>query len=251
MSRKGIEKITLLLFVLLLSMVGVVVLGAEYFQIAHVEVSGNQDISKEEIIKLSGIQKYENIFKLDKTLVKKRLESNPYIQVEDIGRNYPNGVYICVRERKKKAVIPYLTSNIVIDTQGIVLEIANEKQTYEYPVVKDLHVKSFAKGEQIIAGDSYQFRALLRVLEGIYNQEIEDMVDEIHIQNPDNIYILAEKNIKIKLGQAIDVDNKLKWLKTDEFKQLEPDLLSEWVFDISIPGKAIFSPVLDWGDSYE
>lgn len=251
MVRKGIQKIILLLFIMLLSMVGVVILGAEYFQIEHIAVSGNEGISDEEIIKLSGIQKYDNIFKLDKSLVKKRLESNPYIEVDNIGRNYPREVYINIRERKRGAVVPYLASNIVIDTKGVVLEIDNEKEPPEYPLVTGLHVKSFAKGEQMIAGDNYQFRALLRVLDGIYSQEIDDIVSEIQIEDPNDIYILSSGHIRIKLGQAIDVDNKLKWLKTDEFKELEPDLLSEWIFDISVPGKAIFSPVLDWSDSYE
>src|SRR5690606_35358767 len=102
----------------------------------------------------------------------------------------------------------------------------------------------FVKGKQIIAGDDYQFRALLRVLQSIYDLDLENIVREIQMKNPDDIYIISNKNIRIKLGQAIDVDNKLKWLKTEQFKEIEPDLNSEWIFDISIPGKAIFSPTL-------
>src|SRR5690606_33495958 len=119
-----------------------------------------------------------------------------------------------ILERKKGAVIPYLASNILIDTKGIVLSIESEGSIDDDPVITDLYVKSFVKGKQIIAGDDYQFRALLRVLQSIYDLDLENIVREIQMKNPDDIYIISNKNIRIKLGQAIDVDNKLKWLKT-------------------------------------
>ncbi len=245
MGKQRIGKIILLLFILLMSMACVVIVGTDYFQIEDIEVHGNNDISKEEIVKLSGIFKGDNILKLNKGLVKRRLENNPYIEVEKIDRSYPDGVHIYILERKKGAVIPYLASNILIDTKGIVLDIESEDKILDYPIVTDLCVKSFVKGKQLIAGDDYQFRALLRVLQSIYDQELEDMIKEIQMKNPDDIYIISNRGIRIKLGQAIDVDNKLKWLKTEQFKELKPDSSSEWIFDISIPGKAIFSPTID------
>lgn len=251
MMKKGIHKIIILLFIMLISMALVVALGAEYFQIQDIEVYGNETISDEEIVKLSGVEEQDNIFKLDKALVKKRLESNPYIQVESIGRKYPNKLYINIDERRGGATISYLASTLVIDTEGVVLEIENRDQVPDYPIVTGLHVKSFAKGEQIVPGDNYQFRALLRVLHGVYTQGVDSIVREIHMEDPNDIYILSHGNIRIKLGQATNVDSKLKWLKTDEFHGLEPDALSEWVFDISVPGKAIFSPILDWSDDDE
>lgn len=244
-KRRWIGKMIILFFILLLSMACVAIVGTDYFQIQYIEVHGNNEISEEEIVKLSGILKGDNILKLNKNLVKKRLENNPYIEVKKIERSYPNTVQIYILERKKGAVIPYLASNILIDTKGIVLAIESEGSIDDYPVITDLYVKSFVKGKQIIAGDDYQFRALLRVLQSIYDLGLENIVREIQMKNPDDIYIISNKNIRIKLGQAIDVDNKLKWLKTEQFKEIEPDLNSEWIFDISIPGKAIFSPTLD------
>ncbi len=245
MGRQWLGKIILLLFILLLSMGCIVIIGTDYFLIESVEIFGNEDIAEEELIRLCGIHEGDNIFKLDKNLIKKRLEKNPYVKVEKIERIYPDSICIYIKERKKSAIIPYLASDIVIDTKGIVLDITSERQIEGYPIITDLYVKSFAKGERIIAGDDYQFRAMLRVLEGIYSQGVEDIIEEIQMENPDDIYIISTNHIMIKLGQAIEVDKKLKWLKTDEFKELEPDLSSEWIFDISIPGKAIFSPVLD------
>ncbi|NMA95264.1 MAG: FtsQ-type POTRA domain-containing protein [Clostridiales bacterium] len=252
MAKRKVQKTILLLFIMLASIWAAVFLGAEHFQIEHIEVFGNDQLQSEDIIKLSGIERYDNILKLDKPLIKRRLESNPYIMVKNIGRSYPDGVYIDIIERKKGAIIPYLASDITIDRYGVVLEIDDrDTNDRDYPFITGLNVKGFVKGEKIVPGDGYQFRALLRILEGIYEEGIEDSIYEIHMDDPNDIYIISRDGINIKLGQAINVDDKLKWLTTEEFESLEPNSLSNWVFDISVLGRATFSPVTDWSEEYE
>ena len=86
-----------LVLLLLLGITGIVFIGTDGFQIKEVTIVGNGKISKEDIIKRAGIPHNQNIFKLNKQLIKERLRRSP-IGVLSIKRQYPNGVIITVKK---------------------------------------------------------------------------------------------------------------------------------------------------------
>src|SRR5690554_5659597 len=79
--RYGRGKGILIIFFLILSVLFLILLGTEIFAIHKITVLGNRNIEYNEIVKLSGIEIGENIFKLDVKRVEENLKSNPYIAV--------------------------------------------------------------------------------------------------------------------------------------------------------------------------
>jgi len=66
-KKKGMLLVLLLLTVI----TGMVLIGAEIFQIKEITILGNDKIVYNDIIKKSGIIYGDNIFKLDKKLIEK------------------------------------------------------------------------------------------------------------------------------------------------------------------------------------
>ena len=115
------------------------VLHIDYFTIAGITVAGNEEISDEEIKKLSKIEVGENIFDAHPVFAQKRIKENLYIEDVDVKRMLPNRIEIVVDERSGKAQLISGKEFVIIDEEGKVLEIAKEEQ--QVTVIADVEAK--------------------------------------------------------------------------------------------------------------
>ena len=92
--------------------------------------------------------------------------------------------------------------------------------------------------------DPYQIKALRHVLEEPYRQELQDIISEILMDDPDDIYIISRNGTTIRLGQAVELKDKLKWLRTPNFQQIDNSSIKS-TLDISVASQAIFKPLDD------
>ncbi|MCM8899863.1 FtsQ-type POTRA domain-containing protein [Caldicoprobacter algeriensis] len=236
--RKGL----FLLLFLLTVLVAMVYIGTEVFQVKKVTVTGNQNIKDDDIIRIAGIPIGQNIFKIDRKQIRERIESNPLLKVLSINFKYPDEVIINVKERKPVAAIPYLGSYVVVDIEGYVMEIYDNLEDMPYPLVQGLGLRGCTVGKPLSVADSYQMKALSRVLDEVYKQQLEEDISEIIMDNPNDIYIVSRNGTVVRLGQAIEVDKKLKWLKTPNFRQID-STGAKGMLDVSIANQAIFKPL--------
>jgi len=230
-----------LILVLFLAITGIVYLGSESFQVKKITVVGNEKIENDDIVKRSGISYNQNILKLDKNLVKERIETIPYLEVISITPNYPDEVVITVHERKAAAIIPYLNSYFIIDKDCNIMEITDELDDVIYPFVQDMEVRNFVVGKKLVTEEEYQVKVLSRILESIYQLELENNISEIKMGNPDDVELILTEGIRTRIGQAIDIDKKLIWLKSDKLKEVCQGLTGG-ILDLSAPSKPVFYP---------
>ncbi|HHZ14253.1 MAG: cell division protein FtsQ/DivIB [Caldicoprobacterales bacterium] len=228
-----------LVLLLLLGITGIVFIGTDGFQIKEVTIVGNGKISKEDIIKRAGIPHNQNIFKLNKQLIKERLETEPYLEVLSIKRQYPNGVIITVREKEAAGVIPYLNSYYVIDRDCYIMEIADSLDNCQYPLIRGVQISNFLVGKRLIASDEYQLKVLSRILESLKDLGLEDQISEIIVDNPEDVELILISGMRAKIGQAIEVDKKLIWLKSQEMQDILNGI-SGGILDLSVPSKPVF-----------
>ena len=95
----------------------------EYFNVDNVVVTGNREISDEEIIKLSGIKTGGNLFDVHPLIAQHKIKKNLYIEDVDVDRKLPNTVEINISERSGKAQFVKGRKYCVTDNDGKVLEI--------------------------------------------------------------------------------------------------------------------------------
>lgn len=236
-KKKGM----LLILILLSALTGMVLIGAEIFQIKEITVLGNDKIVYNDIVNRSGIVYGDNIFKLDKELIEKRIEMDPYLDVVSIERKYPDRVIITVREREPAAIIPYLNSYFIIDKEGYILEIKSELGVIEYPIVQGILINSFVVGKRIGVNEEYQLTALQRILDSVYELELQDQISEIRMENIDDIYMVLNTGIQVRIGQALDVKKKLIWLTSEDVQKTINGVLGG-VLDVSAASQPVFYP---------
>ncbi|NLU35453.1 MAG: FtsQ-type POTRA domain-containing protein [Clostridiales bacterium] len=250
MARNGTKKGILMFLILLICFAAVVFIGTEVFQIKNIIVTCSGSLDENAIINASGINPGDNIFKISREQVRKRIESSPpFPVVEGISLKLPDEIHIIVEERVPAALVPYLSSYIMIDSSGFVLDIFKQTHDPSYPVVEGVAISKLTKGSplELDQNGNYRQKVLIRLLESLEQWEVIDMIAVIYMDNPDDILLVTRDEIRVKLGQAVDLDRKLGWLKSDAYAEViakgEPGIL-----DVSVPGKAVFNPHNQTGD---
>ena len=204
-------------WILILALLIVAILCAMFsplFNIKKIEVQGNEIISKNEIISLSQIQLEENTFKLNKSQIKKQIKENAYIQSVIIVRNLPSEIVIKVEERKPAYLLEYAGSYIVIDKQGYMLEIKNEKMNL--PVIQGAvtSTEEFKVGNRLCTEDLEKLAEILRIVEIAQVNDIYTIITGIDIENAENIKLIFESEDKVAyLGDSSNMNTKILMIK--------------------------------------
>ena len=205
-------------WILILALLIVAILCAMFsplFNIKKIEVQGNEIISKNEIISLSQIQLEENTFKLNKSQIKKQIKENAYIQSIIIVRNLPSEIVIKVEERKPAYLLEYAGSYIVIDKQGYMLEIKNEKMNL--PVIQGAvtSTEEFKVGNRLCTEDLEKLAEILRIVEIAQVNDIYTIITGIDIENAENIKLIFESEDKVAyLGDSSNMNTKILMIKS-------------------------------------
>lgn len=166
---------------------------------------------------ISLYQKYkfgENIFQISKLKIKERIKEESYVEEVEIKRVYPGTVKIIVEERKPTYMIEKNGLYVYIDKNGYVLE--ESATPLEIPILQGLvtDFSNISLGERIKEEDLLKFNSLIKILDGIKNNDIEQRLTKIDISDTNN-YILefAEENKTFMLGNTSDLSTKMLWIK--------------------------------------
>lgn len=143
----------------------------DYFNINGIAVIGNQGVTDDEIVKLSGIKMGESVFSVHPLLVQHKIkEKNLYIESVNVTRRLPDKVEIAVKERKLLAQFPQDKKFVVTDDEGMVLDIT--KDEHQTTLIEGLTVTEAEKKETIKIKES---QGLQRTLDFIKAMDENDL----------------------------------------------------------------------------
>lgn len=176
-----------------------------FFNVTSIEVLGAKGINGEEIIKLSGLVKGENIFKLDTSKAHESIGINSLVDDVQINRKLPNKVLIHIKERIPVAMMPVDEGFIQFDIKGYALKNESELGNDYLPIITGVDVPSgLAMGDRL---DDRNFQIGLQLV-GQMDQEIKELVSEIDVTNPQKLRAFLVKGAEVRLGDANDVSRK-------------------------------------------
>jgi cell division protein FtsQ len=98
-----------------------------YFDLANVDIDGNLTYSYEYIMESSGIERGKKIFDIDRSKIKENLEKEVYIENVRVIYELPNTIFLDITERFDKYQVSSNSEYIIIDKNGIVLRVSNDK----------------------------------------------------------------------------------------------------------------------------
>lgn len=212
------KKIAISIIVLLLIAIGgtIYYLTTPAFNIANIEVHGNDKNSVETYISLSRIDiGSTNILGITSGNIIKNIKENSYVEDVIVKRKLPNTIELYITERKVSYQINYSNSYIYLDNQGYILEISEEKK--DIPTIKGFSSvkENIQIGQRLKDEDLVKLNVVLKITNYCKYNTIENKITSIDVTDEKN-YILnfEEDQKKVYLGDASNLSERLSMLKT-------------------------------------
>ncbi len=213
--KKKIASITKKIFLFAMIITAIILfMMSPLFSITNIEVVGNEKISSQTIISLSGLQIEQNIFNIYKPQIEKAICEEPYIEMVDITRSLPSTIIINVKERQATFMLELGASYAYINNQGYILEIS--EQNINLPIIQGYQtlVENVAPGNRLEVDDLKKLEVVLKIMESAKNNELSTMITKINIENEYNYILILEGEGKTAyLGDASNINTRMLYLK--------------------------------------
>ena len=113
----------------------------EYFQVRHVVPAGNAQFSSAYVRALADVAEGTHMLQVNEEQIRQNIQAaEPYLQVCAGRRRLPDTIIVEVEERRPAAYLPYESSYLLIDINTDVLEITDNAEDLECPVVQGITV---------------------------------------------------------------------------------------------------------------
>jgi cell division septal protein FtsQ len=214
----------IILIVSLALFVAIIICATPIFSISGINVEGNRYYEADHIIAKSGLRsgqngftalKGGNIFKILSfrcdAAEKAVTASCPYIKTIQVRYLIPDIIRIEIEERSKSVVVPYFDSGLLIDGEGVVVDIIKNYRQSGLPAVIGLTVVSCETGKKIIVSDSGKIETALSVINALrqVDRDGEDApawkIATISVGDPENVTLGLPGGISVNLGDGTDL----------------------------------------------
>ena len=199
--------------VILIAIIIILALTAPIFNITEITVEGNNKISSNMIISLSGLRKGENIFRFNNNVIQK-IHENTYIENVSVKRKLPGTVIISVEEREIKYQINLINSYVYIDKNGYILENSAEKKNV--PVIVGLSIKEneMMTEKRLKTEDLQKINKIIKIIDAAKAINIDGLITEINTEDKNNyVLYLESKGKKINIGDTNNLTNKMLYVQ--------------------------------------
>lgn len=183
------------------------------FNIKEIKISGEKDYKDEDIIFMSGINKGDNLVRLDsKEASEKILSSMVYIESAEIDKQYPETLVIKVTKCVATANIECEDGFLVVSAKGKILDKVKEKSD------NLLYIKGFEPSVETLGTflksvDNQKDDILYELLDE-YAKEDKHKITAVDMSDKYEISIDFKNRITFEMGNSNDISYKLSLAKT-------------------------------------
>ncbi|MEL7608998.1 MAG: FtsQ-type POTRA domain-containing protein [Bacillota bacterium] len=240
-EKKAALQRRLSFIILLVAWVAILGIAAFVLRVQSIDVLGCKRYSAEEVRAASGIALYSQIYFTDLDGAAKRIEENPYLDVTDISRAFPDRIVITVRERQEKAAIFFQNLVVIIDGEGYVLSIGNRADLSGLIAVEGMQASGFSVNQRL--GDETDFYAntLVAILQALDAKGLADKIESVDISNPLRVCMDTLDGVEVLVGQPVDLEDKM-----DKLAKILPELerlgAANGTLSLSAKGDPVYSP---------
>lgn len=185
-------------------------LTSPIFNIQEIQVTQNNRVSAETITSLSGLNSDMNIFRFFSSNIEKQIKENPYVEDVKIKRILPNKIQIEVTERIPKFCVQVLNSLAYINSQGYILEIAQNELAL--PIITGIQTveENIKEGYRLEEEDLIRLGDVLKIMGAAKENELHTKVTSIDITKKNDYKITMQEEKKtIYLGDTSNLSAKM------------------------------------------
>jgi len=235
-KRKNFIKILMFLIVLI-SVLITLCLKLSYFNVKKIDVAGNKNVLKEDIIKLSKIAQGNNIFYMDLKASRTNLLKNTNILDVHIKRIFPSKIVITVKERVAVFYLQRDSKYLIIDKEGIVIEEKDNIDNLKLIRLDGIEAKDALIGKKLPVQDKRAIQLIGEITDLFNNNISKYSITSVSLENLLNINIYYG-TMCIKIGTADEMEKKLdKALDVMETQGLAD---KKGYIDVSYEGNPVF-----------
>lgn len=212
--RKGI------LFLAISAAILGVVVYSPLFTLRDIRVEGNVYLTKEDIMRASGLYLGEPLFQLQTDVVTKRLMQDLRIEEAVVRRSLPDKLDMIIKERKPVATVACEYGYLDLDRNGKIIDGYQSLKSMEIPMITGISVRDVYIGDDI--KDEYVKKIILFLQR--LDEESLSQISEVAIVGPDYLVAYTTKSVQIRLGATDRLEEKaeltmtfLKDLKTVKY----------------------------------
>ena len=220
------------------------VLRFAVFSVKQIVVTGNDAITAEEIIRISGIHRGDSILTLNEKAVEERITSDYRLQFRYMAREMPGTVILSVREREPCCWLTYCGIMYVMDKNRMVLyESENPSEKPQNLVeIKGLEVRSNTLvGQYINLGNETQQSIFSELFMEMKVLGCVNLIEEADISNTDSILLATRDGFTAGLGDRTNLHAKMRALLIVQEELKKMGYLSGTI-NVTNPEEPIFTP---------
>jgi len=182
-----------------------------FFGLKNIDVRGTDRTSAEDVRKIvmASVEK-SGVWNADLGDIRTRIEKFPFVKSAAVSMALPAGIRVNITERAPAAVVRLSSGNYLVDSDGTILALANDKNS-DFPFV--LRGWDEAKTEKAGPENLLRLKVYKKMLDEWKQFGLSSQVKEVNISNPREPTAMIEDS-----GRTITVllarDNLGKSLKT-------------------------------------
>ncbi|RDY24939.1 cell division protein FtsQ [Romboutsia maritimum] len=240
-KKVNLNKLILILSMLLMIAIGTcAILNSNLFIVKTIEIKGNYEISKEDIIKNSGISKNKNIFTYNLKGIKRRIEKNPYMENVNVKIKIPNKLIINIEEKDNVALLRNDKSYCYIDKYGELIEKSQGIKENNDKIIVDINY-NINDENNLIFKDEDAKKRLLYLLSLLDNNKVYKKVKNINLKEKSIITMNTKDNIKILLSNKDDLDYNISRVNKILI-DLQSKKINHGIIDLTYNNYALYNP---------
>jgi len=195
---------------------------SDFFSVKDIQTTGLKNVSKDEVLKLMGTVKGENLFLTDTEAIAQKIKLHPLIAKVEVKKSLPGTLLLIIQERVPAALIFNNDGMVEVDSQGVILRFYQTWPQNDQPVLTGIQVpETIGPGQRL--NDPLLDKGLLLIRQA--PEGLLSRVGEINMASDRQVFLYLTTGTQVKLGQENQFADKLKLLNellgSSEYKSME------------------------------
>lgn len=170
--------------------------------IKDVRVSGTRLLSAKDVIALAAIDRSQKLYALDINAVRRRVETNPYVESAEIIRDVRGNIMIVVHERVPVVAVVN-DKTVYLDDSARVLPQVQSTQVLDLPLLTgSMRAEDFVPGKKVHNESVLRALGLLDTARA-FGDDLYHRISEVHVAGDGALVCYtAESGIPVAFGQG-------------------------------------------------
>lgn len=199
----------------------IVCLFTPVFGITSITVKNNRVVDSEAVIRASGIELGDNVFRLNTRDAEESISALGHVESAEIKRKFPARIVIEVKENSESAYVIYMGNYISVDTTGKIIDVLKgDNIDPSKPVISGMAVKDVKKGKIIKATKAEKSDFAIEILRSAEKNKLFSQIKKINISDIKSAKLTLDTDTTVILGDNTQIDYKFAYL-IEVLKNLE------------------------------